>query len=401
MLYFDGREDIISTLQGFRQDNPEFVHTLAASIDNIISELDQKVPPSLYKNYSNNLRKAVDTVFRDSPDSDLANQFRANVSRFAAYKAYAVAEKCRNDAGGDKETIEAYLRIFNRYQSAEYNTARSRARTGKQWNEFQENNDIFPNIKWLLSRSVDKREEHIVFAGRVWAKDDPFWTTNQPGSLWNCKCDWQETDEPVTDGNPSNKRIVNQGLEGNPAITGEIFTDNASYIRYGRDNGIDGVDNKLFSNLQALIKVDPKEYRLDRYSDDKGFLFTSKERIKEGQTNKQEQEKFNKEYSMCLDLFNFGHTVEYLESEQGKYDILFDGQPADLKKVSSVKHIYTHAKKAINKQKAEYVIFEIDITDTKENRIDVNKELEKVRSKGFKGYYYYSFDKSNLYTILK
>ncbi|MBQ0111690.1 MAG: hypothetical protein KBT03_01030 [Bacteroidales bacterium] len=175
----------------------------------------------------------------------------------------------------------------------------------------------------------------------MWAKDDPFWTANQPGSLWNCKCDWQETDEPVTDGNPSNKRIVNQGLEGNPAITGEIFTDNASYIRYGRDNGIDGVD-KLFPNLQALIKVDPKEYRLDRYSDDKGFLFTSKERIKEGQTNKQEQEKFNKEYSMCLDLFNFGHTVGYLESEQGKYDILFDGQPADLKKSIKCKtHIHS------------------------------------------------------------
>lgn len=260
MLYFHGREDIISTLKGFRQDNPEFVHTLAASIDNIISELDQKVPPSLYKNYSNNLRKAVDAVFSDSPDSDLANQFRANVSRFAAYKAYAVAEKCRNDAGGDKETIEAYLRIFNRYQSAEYNTARSRARTGKQWNDFQENNDIFPNIKWILSRSVEKREEHIVFAGRVWAKDDPFWTTNQPGSLWNCKCDWQETDEPVTDGNPSNKRIVNQGLEGNPAITGEIFTDNASYIKRARENGFDKIKYSIRDTLRSQYKNYYKEF---------------------------------------------------------------------------------------------------------------------------------------------
>ena len=65
----------------------------------------------------------------------------------------------------------------------------------------------------------------------MWAKNDPFWNTNQPGSLWNCKCDWQETDEPVTDGNPSNKRIVNQGLEGNPAKTEEIFTDKSAYIR--------------------------------------------------------------------------------------------------------------------------------------------------------------------------
>lgn len=134
--------------------------------------------------------------------------------------------------------------------------------TGKQWNEFQENNDIFPNIKWILSRSVEKREEHIVFAGRVWAKDDPFWNTKQPSSLWNCKCDWQETDEPVTDGNPSNKRIVNQGLEGNPAITGEIFTDNASYIKHA---------NKSKFNLITPMRDNLRE----QYADYKQYFDTS------------------------------------------------------------------------------------------------------------------------------
>lgn len=86
-----------------------------------------------------------------------------------------------------------------------------------------------PNIKWLPSRSVNRREEHEQFYNRIWPKDDPFWDHNQPGNLWNCKCDWQQTDEPPTDNNPSS-RIQHKGLDGNPAKTGQIFSDEASYI---------------------------------------------------------------------------------------------------------------------------------------------------------------------------
>lgn len=87
-----------------------------------------------------------------------------------------------------------------------------------------------PNIKWLPSRSVNRREEHEQFYNRIWPKDDPFWDHNQPGNLWNCKCDWQQTDEPPTDNNPTS-RIQHKGLDGNPAKTGQIFSDNASYTK--------------------------------------------------------------------------------------------------------------------------------------------------------------------------
>jgi len=72
---------------------------------------------------------------------------------------------------------------------------------------------------------------------RVWAKDDPFWNFNAPGTEWNCKCDIEETDEPLTDNTAVPQPTIPLGLEGNPAQTGEIFTDNASYIRaYNRSN---------------------------------------------------------------------------------------------------------------------------------------------------------------------
>ena len=72
---------------------------------------------------------------------------------------------------------------------------------------------------------------HTAFYNRVWAKDDPFWNFNAPGTEWNCKCDIEETDEPLTDNTAVPQPTIPLGLEGNPAQTAEIFTDNASYIR--------------------------------------------------------------------------------------------------------------------------------------------------------------------------
>lgn len=125
------------------------------------------------------------------------------------------------------------LHTFNRYQDAERSTATARARTAKQFEEFlqPDNVRLFPNLKWLPSRSADPRVSHTAFYNRVWAKDDPFWNTNAPGTEWNCKCDVEETDEPLTDNTAVPQPAVPAGLEGNPAQTGEVFTDQASYIR--------------------------------------------------------------------------------------------------------------------------------------------------------------------------
>lgn len=114
-----------------------------------------------------------------------------------------------------------------------------RARTAKQFEEFMKPNNmrLFPNLKWLPSRSADPRQSHTAFYNRVWAKDDPFWPTNAPGNEWNCKCDVEETDEPLTDNSAVPETVIPIGLEGNPAQTGEIFTDKTNYIRaYSKSN---------------------------------------------------------------------------------------------------------------------------------------------------------------------
>ena len=57
-------------------------------------------------------------------------------------------------------------------------------------------------------------EKHIACStAKVLPADHPFWQENFPGNLWNCKCDWTHTDEPVTSFPQANVK-PHTGLEG-------------------------------------------------------------------------------------------------------------------------------------------------------------------------------------------
>lgn len=168
---------------------------------------------------------------------EMADQLRANVSRFSAYKAnyvrQAFDDNARQFSGKDLDDANrATINQFRRWTDAELTTAGARARTAKQFTEFNEpdRRELFPCLKWLPSRAVNPRQSHMRFYNRVWRKDDTFWDNNAPGTEWNCMCDIEECDDLPTDNSKVKQPDIPKGLEGNPSVTGEIFTDKASYI---------------------------------------------------------------------------------------------------------------------------------------------------------------------------
>ena len=88
---------------------------------------------------------------------------------------------------------------------------------------------LYPNLEWLRTRSVNPRPDHLEYEGLILPIDDPFWQTNQPGNLYNCKCNWRQTNKPATAG-PEKVVKPAKGLEGNPYKTREIFTDKHPYF---------------------------------------------------------------------------------------------------------------------------------------------------------------------------
>lgn len=266
-LYFDSNLNLLKECLNTFLQNVEYClankKTEDALIDDIVNN-DAPINATLYDVYSKNLRKAVDKVFYEDNGNGLSDCLRANVSRFAAYKAYHATQQVREQIAkdGDMDRARKVLHAFNRYQAAEYNTTVSRCRTAKQFEEFSapDNMRLFPNLRWLPSRSATPREQHMLFYNRVWAKDDPFWAQNSPGNLWNCKCDWEETADPVTDGNPETP-IRHDGLEGNPAITGEVFSDNCAYVKNSGQNRKerDKVEEKCEITAQKVIRKTAKQ----------------------------------------------------------------------------------------------------------------------------------------------
>jgi hypothetical protein len=247
----------------------------------------------------------------------------------------------------------------------------------------QDNLRLFPNLRWLPSRSVKTRVAHQVFYNRVWAKTDPFWQSNTPGTEWECKCSVEETDEGATNNEKIPEVKPPAGLEGNPAFTGEVFTDNATYIKNNKSFQVDEKTSKTFGNLKQLVSNDSKKWRFDYYTDNEGTLITNRNRIEERKISNEKLEIFEKEHKMCLVLAQNGHSVIYRETVTGSFDIYLNNKPAELKKTRGTRNIEKFAKKAINKQSAELVVFEFEKFDSK-----FIEELKKLPKKGIHGYYY-------------
>lgn len=160
-------------------------------------------------------------------------RFRANAERFSNYKAWRATQLLNHLDKNDTDyngKVKNLINIFNRFQVTEYNTFVARARTARQWSQFKDTRKLYPNIQWLPSRSAHPRDEHKAFYYRIWSMDDPFWQQNQPGNLWNCKCDWRQTDTPITDNSEIEEVKSVPGLDKNPATSGQLITDTHPYI---------------------------------------------------------------------------------------------------------------------------------------------------------------------------
>lgn len=240
LLYYNNNvKQLAQTIQMF-----PFITLAGASavfskvIDDISSGFTEVLHPDLFTLYQQNYHKAISGVLGD-PDLASryfaqAQKFNLNTAKLAAYKSHYATGLLQKLYKEDPKKFAKYsgtiLKTFNRWQATEYNTTVARTRSAKQFIEFEAEKELYPNIEWLATRSSTPRELHASFVGLVLPQNDPFWQENQPGNLYNCKCDWKSTDKKTSD-IPMRATTVKpaKGLEGNPASTGELFTENHSY----------------------------------------------------------------------------------------------------------------------------------------------------------------------------
>lgn len=215
-----------------------------------------------------------------SADDDFIDIIKQNNAVFSAFKVHRLQNDIAAQLLDEKGNLKSFERFSTdvqpitdhqckRWLRTEYNTAVIRSHKATQWRQFLREKDIFPNIEWLPSSSIHPREVHRAFWGLILPIEHPFWSEHQPGDDWNCKCGWAATDEEPTTLPEGWKRAAapSPGLNGNPGVTGKLFSKTHPYIAKGHRFAKEAVE-KFIANLlkkEAKANISKLKLMIDKY----------------------------------------------------------------------------------------------------------------------------------------
>ncbi len=218
--------------------------TLKQVLNDVQTHHEQLLNKTLFDYTTAHLHDAIDkAVGRPGPDDPFFETYlklKHNVARFAAYKTAHQVNDLRQKAlaqtDADKQWQVAQA-INNRYNvnwlRTEYVTSMRRSKAAKKWQQYQQDKDLYPYLKYIPSLAAEPRNEHKKLYGIIKHVDDPFWDIWLPPSDWNCQCRVKQvrSDEGSR---PVPKKIKRPpgALRVNPGKTGQIITNNHPMIKY-------------------------------------------------------------------------------------------------------------------------------------------------------------------------
>ena len=366
---------------------------------------------------------AVSPLPSSSPSPDLAAALKRSADVFAAHKVHRIQQDMARllvDDQGNLRNFREWRELVTPiaahqvgpWLQTEYSTAVLRAQQAVEWQQFEAEADVLPNLRWVPSTAVHPGADHQVFWNTILPIHHPFWDQHRPGDRWNCHCSLEATDEHPTappKGFELRGNGPQPGLNENPGKTGRLFAQSHPYfpqtcaqcafyqggIASGFKNQEKDCQNCPFiqgcinatrpiDGLLAMYDGKTKTYKGEEWCIDiesaNGNLMIAKKRIEQAKKGKTEMEKFLKEREMSRVIARNGHNVEYREESQvhgDTFDIFIDGIPADLKKLTSgAGDLHKHCRKAFKDQGAKIVVFSLP-----ERNEDYSKALSSAYNK--------------------
>lgn len=125
-----------------------------------------------------------------------------------------------------RKLAEGVLTNYNKtWLKTEYDTAIAAARSARDWQNFEAEADLYPNLEYMRTVSSTPRQEHLTYVGIIRPINDPFWNTHLPPIAFSCKCSVRNTDSQPNDIplDIDQTDPVTPALQNNPAKTGMLF----------------------------------------------------------------------------------------------------------------------------------------------------------------------------------
>ena len=259
---------------------PELMARLLADIFARKFNVEDEIWPELYEAARQTFERALEEGYpmEETEDADrlFHEALKNDADVFAAFRTH----RMQNDIASQLLDENGKLKEFRRFQEdaesvigtynnhwlrTEYDTAVLRARYAADWKRFSRNADILPNLKWMPTTSADPDVFHMEYwrIGLTLPKTHPFWKSHHPHDRWGCKCDLEETDEPVTGTIPEVDYKPSPGLDSNPGLDPELFSHTHPYYTKaypGAEKAVEKVINDS-NNPKALRKRLEKWYK--------------------------------------------------------------------------------------------------------------------------------------------
>lgn len=206
------------------------------------------IEPTLFEKTKEILSGAVNTGVAGQrygkPSDAFIHALTHSTDVFSAFRVHNMQSKIASylvDAKGKLKPfgqfvkdVKPYITHQNRqWLQTEYDTAVRRAHLAADWQRFEDEKDVLPNLEWKPSTSPNPGEDHKPYWGTILPVDHEFWNQHRPGDRWNCKCSLRNTDKQRT-AIPVEHFYKNtgpqKGLDSNPGTTGEIFSTSHPYF---------------------------------------------------------------------------------------------------------------------------------------------------------------------------
>lgn len=174
-------------------------------------------------------------------DKPLVEKLKFSIAEFSAFKETSFRKsveallttedgKLRNKTDFIKEAMKVSDDYNVRWLETEYHQTIANANMAAKWKSFEENIDLYPNVKLVSVGDNRVRPEHKVLDGTIRPYNDPFWKTHTPPLDWGCRCNIIQTDEEPNEIPGGFQTKIE--FENNPAETGKIFSKSA-YLTSG------------------------------------------------------------------------------------------------------------------------------------------------------------------------
>jgi SPP1 gp7 family putative phage head morphogenesis protein len=183
----------------------------------------------------------------------VCRKMRQNLLEFSAAKTHVQQNEVRRYSNSieGKEQYENESKRYLKLQNGNYLDVQAawtsrKAQAARRWQEFQNDKDIYPRVKYRTMQDSDVRPDHAVLEGKVFDLDNPDLDRFTPPLGPRCRCWLEQTRDEITE---IPDYIPDPEWSGNAGKTGVVFNGNNSYIK------------KISDRKQIRIKAEyAKEY---------------------------------------------------------------------------------------------------------------------------------------------